>query len=237
MEIKLLVEGGEMKPGPALSQQLGPAGINIGQVISKINEATKNFKGLKVPVILNVNTKTKQFDIQISSPPVSGLIKKQLGISIGSGEQKKLYAGNASIEDIIFVASTKLPNMLCKTLKSAVKTVAGTCVSLGVLIENKSAVEIVNEIAEGKFDKEIKEEKIETSPEKRKQLNAYFNELRSAQEKQKKAEEAAAEAEKAAAAAAATTTASATPGAPTAATATTTTKVATPAATTAPAKK
>lgn len=196
MEIKLLVEGGAMKPGPALSQQLGPAGINIGQVISKINEATKSFNGLKLPVILIVNTKTKEFEIQISSPPVSELIKKQLGIESGSGEQKKLQAGNASIEDIISVATTKFPNMLCKTLKSAVKTVAGTCVSLGVLIENKPAVEVVQEIEEGKYDKEIKEQKIETDSEKRKQLQLYFDEIHSAQEKQKKAEEAAAEAAK-----------------------------------------
>ena len=47
MNIKLLVEGGEMKPGPALSQKLGPAGININQVIQKINDATKNFPGMK----------------------------------------------------------------------------------------------------------------------------------------------------------------------------------------------
>ena len=44
MQIKLLVEGGRMQPGPALSQKLGPAGINIGQVIQKVNEATKSFK-------------------------------------------------------------------------------------------------------------------------------------------------------------------------------------------------
>ena len=50
MQVKILAEGGSMKPGPALSQKLGPAGINIGQVIQKVNEATKNFKGLKVPV-------------------------------------------------------------------------------------------------------------------------------------------------------------------------------------------
>ncbi len=196
MEIKLLIDGGAMKPGPALSQQLGPAGINIGQVISKVNEATKNFNGLKVPVTLTVNTKTKEFEIQVSSPPVSGLIKKQLGIESGSGEQKKLQAGNASIEDIIQISKTKIPSMLCKTLKSAVKTVAGTCASLGVLIENKPAVEVVREIEEGKYDKEIKAEKTETAPEKRAQLKAYFEELHSAQEKQKKAEVEAAEAAK-----------------------------------------
>jgi large subunit ribosomal protein L11 len=199
MKIKLLVEGGAMKPGPALSQQLGPAGINMGQVISKINEATTGFKGLKVPVELDVDTATKQFEVQVFSPPVSELIKKQLNLEKGSGEQKKLQAGNASVEDIISVAKTKLPNMLCKDLKAAVKTVIGTCVSLGLLIENKPAVEFMEDVLRGKYDKEISQEKTETSPEKKKKLDEYFNKIHTTQEKQKQAEEAAAEAEKEAA--------------------------------------
>ena len=79
MQIKLLVEGGSMKPGPALSQKLGPLGININQVIQKVNEATKDFNGMKVPVSLEVDTSTKEFDVNVFSPPVSELIKKELG--------------------------------------------------------------------------------------------------------------------------------------------------------------
>ena len=109
MKIKLLVEGGSMQPGPALSQKLGPAGINIGDVISKVNDSTKSFKGIKVPVELEVDTGTKKFDIKVFSPPVSELLKKELGIEKGSGMQKKQYIGNASIEQIISIAKTKLP--------------------------------------------------------------------------------------------------------------------------------
>ena len=65
MIIKLLAEGGSMKPGPALSQKLGPAGIPINSVIQKVNEATENFTGLKVPVELDVNLKTKKFEVKI----------------------------------------------------------------------------------------------------------------------------------------------------------------------------
>ena len=89
MQIKLLVEGGAMQPGPALSQKLGPAGINLGQVISKVNDATKDFKGLKVPVELDVDTGTKEFNVQVFSPPASELLKKELGVEKGSGTQKK----------------------------------------------------------------------------------------------------------------------------------------------------
>ena len=77
---QLLAEGGSMKPGPALSQTLGPAGINISEVIKKVNEATSNFKGMKVPVELDIDAKTKAITVNVFSPPVSELVKKELGI-------------------------------------------------------------------------------------------------------------------------------------------------------------
>ncbi|MCK4553151.1 50S ribosomal protein L11 [Candidatus Pacearchaeota archaeon] len=195
MIIKLLVEGGNMTPGPALSQKLGPMGMNINQVIQKVNEATKDFKGLKVPVELDVDASTKEFEVSVFSPPVSELIKKELGIEKGSGMQKKSQSANASIEQIISVAKTKLPNLLCRDLKAAVKTVVGSCVSLGVLVENKPASEIEQEIEDGKYDKEIQEEKTETSEEKKKELSEYFAKIKDEQEKIIKQEEKEKEAE------------------------------------------
>jgi len=191
MQIKLLVEGGNMEPGPVLSQKLGPVGININQVIQKVNDSTKNFKGLKVPIELDVDPSTKSFEITVFSPPVSELLKKEFGIAKGSGMHKKITMYNASIEQIIAVAKTKLPNMLSKNLKTAVKTVVGTCGSLGVLIENKTAVEIEKDIESGKYDEEIKEEKIETPTEKRKELDEYFSAIKEKQEKVMKQEQAA----------------------------------------------
>jgi large subunit ribosomal protein L11 len=195
MKIKLLVEGGNMKPGPALSQKLGPIGININQIIQKVNDETKNFKGIKVPVELDINTSTKELDeINVFSPPVSELLKKELGIEKGSGIQKKVQVANASIEQIIFVAKTKLQNLLCKDLKAAVKTVIGSCVSLGILIENKPALEVAKQVEAGKYDLEIKEEKTEVSAEKKDKLEKYFKKLSEAEEKKIKQEEAEKEA-------------------------------------------
>ncbi len=196
MQIKLLVEGGAMKPGPALSQKIGPLGLNIGQIISKINEATKDFKGLKVPVELDVNPSTKDFEVNVFSPPVSELLKKELGIEKGSGIQKKMQVGNIGIEQIISVAKSKLPNLLCKDLKSAVKTVVGSCVSLGILVENKPASEVEQQIDKGKYDNEIQEEKTEVSPEKKVKLDKYFAKLSEAEQKKIKQEEAEKEAAK-----------------------------------------
>ncbi len=200
MQIKLLVEGGSMKPGPVLSQKLGPAGINIGKVISEVNDATKEFNGLKVPVELEVDIKTKDFDVKVFSPPVSGLLKKELGIKKGSGIQGKESAANASIEQIISIAKQKRKNLLARTLKSAVKSVLGTCTSLGILVESKSAVETGKDVDEGKYDKEIKEEKTETSDEKKQKLKQEFEEIHTQQEKIIKAEKEAEEAEAAEAA-------------------------------------
>lgn len=193
MQVKLLVEGGEMKPGPALSQKIGPLGLNMGQIIQQVNDATKDFKGLKVPVELDIDAGTKEFEVSVFSPPVSELLKKELGIEKGSGTQVKSHVGNASIEQIISVAKTKMQNLLCNNLKTAVKTVVGTCASLGVLVENKSAVEIGDEIDKGTFDKEIQEEKTETPEEKKKELDAYFKQVSSKQKAALKQEKEAAE--------------------------------------------
>jgi len=203
MIVKILAEGGEMKLGPVLSQRLGPAGIPLNQVIQKVNEATKDFKGMKVPVELDVDLSTKEFDIKVFSPPVSELLKKEIGIEKGSATQKKIKVANASIEQIISVAKTKFPDLLSKDLKAAVKTVLGSCVSLGILIESKTPKEVILEIQQGKYNSEISQEKIETSEEKRKELEESFAKTKEEQDKILKLEEEAAkaaEAEKAAAA-------------------------------------
>lgn len=197
MLIKLLVDGGEMRPGPIVGQKLGPAGVNIGQVIADVNKATAEFKGTKVPITLDVDTKTKKFKIEVSSPPTSELLKKELGLEAGSGDHKKNKVGNISIETVIKVAKTKYPNMLAKDFKSAVKSVAGSCVSLGILVENKGK-ELAEDIANGIYDKEIKAQKTETSPEKKAKLKEHFEKVLKDQENVKKAEEAAKAAEEAA---------------------------------------
>ncbi len=204
MRVKLIVEGGKMAPGPAVAQQLGPMGINLGKVISDVNEATKSFTGTKVPVELDVNPKTKSYEIQVFSPPVAELIKKQLKIEKGSGEALKTKVGNISIEELIAIAKTKSPDLLSKNTKSALRMIVGTCVSLGVMIDSKEAKEVEREIEKGSYDTIIKEERTTPTPEKKKRLESDFSQILAKQAAQKKAEEeaaAAAEAAKEAAAA------------------------------------
>jgi len=208
MLIKLLVDGGEMKPGPIVGQKLGPIGINIGQVISDVNKATSEFKGTKVPVTLDIDPKSKKFKVEVSSPPTSELLKKEIGLETGSGDHKKNKVGNISIETIVKVAKIKYPNMLAKDFKSAVKSVIGSAVSLGILVESKGK-ELIEDIDNHVYDTEIKSQKTETSAEKKTKLKEFFDNVLKNQEAIKKAEEAAKAAEEAAKLAAA----AATPGA------------------------
>ncbi len=201
MIVKLIVEGGSMKPGPAVAQQLGPAGVNLGKVIQDVNQATSSFKGVKVPVEIHVDTKTKSFTIKVFSPPVAELIKKELGVEKGSGQPHDVKIGNLAIEQVIGIAQTKLPNMLARDLKAAVKLVVGSCVSLGVLIEDKNAKEIEKDIDSGLYDKEIKSESTSVSEDKKERLAATFTNVKAQQEAKAKAVEAAKLAEEAAKAA------------------------------------
>lgn len=207
--IKLLVEGGKMSPGPAIAQQLGPMGINMGKVISDVNEATQEFKGVTLPVHLTVNPETKEVSIKVLSPPTSELIKKELGIERASGARLKQKVGNLAIEQVISVAKAKHDAMLSNDFMASVKSVIGTCQALGVLIENKETKEIMQDINEGKFAEEINAKKTDVDPEKRKELDTHFSTVTAEQEAVKKAEEeekAAAEEEKAATSTAETTT-------------------------------
>lgn len=197
MQIKLLVDAEEMKPGPALSQKLGPLGINLGKVISEVNNATAGFKGMKVPVLLDIDTKTKDFTIKVSTPPTSELLKKEFGLAKGSPQPQKIKIANAAFEHIIKIAKTKQPDMLVNSLREAIRSVIGSCVSLGILVESKEPRQILEEIDQDMWDDIINKGFEEPSAEKLEKLAADFGEIKKLQEAfikemEKKAEEAAA---------------------------------------------
>jgi len=179
-----------MTPGPAVAQQLGPMGINMGEVISNVNTATSEFKGVTVPVHLTVNPETKQVSIKVLSPPTSELIKKELGIEKASGARLKQRVGNFAIEQVISVAKAKHDSMLSNDFLATLKSVLGTCQALGVLVENKEVKEVLEEIKEGKYESEISAQKIDVDSEKRQELDSYFKKVADEQEAIKKAEDA-----------------------------------------------
>ncbi|MCK5320957.1 50S ribosomal protein L11 [Candidatus Pacearchaeota archaeon] len=189
--IKLLVEGGKMSPGPAVAQQLGPMGINMGQVISDVNTATSEFKGVTVPVHLTVDPKTKEFSIKVLSPPTSELIKKELKIEKASGARMKQKVGNFAIEQVISIAKSKHNTMLSNDFPATLRSIIGTCQALGVLIESKEPKEVLEEISEGKYKEEIGAQKTDIDPEKKEELDTFFAKITEEQEAVKAAAEEA----------------------------------------------
>jgi len=147
--VEVLVEGGKASPGPPLGPALGPLGVNIGQVVVKINELTKDYAGMTVPVKVIVDPKTKKFEIEVGTPPTSALIKKELGIEKGSSDPRKQKVGDLKLEQVIKIARMKKDNSLSYTLKGVVLEVLGACVSMGVTVEGKDPREIQKLIKEG----------------------------------------------------------------------------------------
>jgi large subunit ribosomal protein L11 len=150
--IKALVEGGKASAAPPLGPALGPLGVNITQVINKINDKTKQFDGMKVPVKVIVDPKTKDFDIEVGTPPASSLIIRELGAEKGSGSAGTHKIGDLTVDQAIKVAKMKNENLLGKKLKQKTKEVIGTCVSMGVTVEGKKPQQIQKAIDEGKYD-------------------------------------------------------------------------------------
>ena len=145
-----LVEGGKASPAPPLGPALGPLGVNVQKVIAEINEKTKAFAGMKVPIKLVVDEDTKEFEIEIGTPPVSSLIKKEIGIEKGGSDQKE-KVGDLSLEQAKKIADMKKSALLGKTPEAKLNEVLGTCTSMGVTVEGREAIEVQKDIKEGKI--------------------------------------------------------------------------------------
>ncbi len=150
-KLDVLVDGGKATPGPPLGPALGPMGVNVIQVVNAINEKTKAFAGMKVPVTLLVDSKTKAFEIKVGTPPVSALILKEIGIEKGSGSPKATKVGNLKVEQVQKIAEMKKDSMLGKDKKSRFREVVGTCVSMGVTVDGKDPKVVMKEIDKGAY--------------------------------------------------------------------------------------
>lgn len=149
--VEVLVPGGKATPGPPLGPAIGPLGLNVKQVVDRINEATKDFDGLPVPVKI-IAKEDRTFDIEVGVPPVSALIKKELGLEKGSKATGREYVGDLTMEQVIKIARIKHKQMLAYDLKAAVLEVLGTAVSMGVKVEGKHPKDVQQEVKEGKIE-------------------------------------------------------------------------------------
>ena len=117
-KISSLVTGGQASAGPPLGPALGPLGVNIMEVINAINDKTKDFEGMKVPITVSVDPDTKKWDIEIGIPSASALILKEAGIQKGSGTSGTDWVADIGIDAILKVAKTKSDASYASSIKS-----------------------------------------------------------------------------------------------------------------------
>ena len=150
--VELLVSGGQATAGPPLGPALGPLGLNTLAVVTKINELTKDYAGMKVPVKVDVNVEDKTFEVTVGTPTASALIVSELKIQKGSETPNTQKVGDLTMEQVLRITKVKRSQLLASTLKGAAKEMLGTCISMGVTVEGKDPKEVQAEIDEGKHE-------------------------------------------------------------------------------------
>ena len=150
-----LVDGGKATGGPPIGPSLGPTGLNILQVVNSINDKTKEFEGMKVPVKVIADPDTKEFEVEVGVPTTTALIVKELHLEKCSANAKAEKVGDLGINAAIRIAKTRYPLSVARSLKSCLKEILGTCVSIGVTVAGKDPREVQKEIDAGTYDEII----------------------------------------------------------------------------------
>jgi len=133
-KLKAIVPGGAATPSASLGQTLGQAGINIGEFITKFNEATKEMRGDLVPVVISVY-EDRTFDFILKTPPTSSLLMKASGVTSGSGKPNTKKVGNVTKAQIREIAEKKMVDLNTEDIEQASKIVEGTARSMGIEVK------------------------------------------------------------------------------------------------------
>jgi large subunit ribosomal protein L11 len=134
-EVSVLVEGGKAAAGAALGAALGPLGVNVGQVVTQINEKTKHFAGMKVPVLVKVDASTRSFTLEVGRPPTAALLLKEAGKEKGSGKSKTEVIGDVSMDAVKQIADAKGEDLKGRSVEERINQVLGTAVSMGITVD------------------------------------------------------------------------------------------------------
>ena len=133
--IKLQIPGGKATPAPPVGPALGQHGLNIMSFTKEFNERTAKDVGYLIPVVITVYA-DRSFSFVTKTPPASTLIRKAANIEKGSGEPNKTKVATLTRAQLEEIAKTKMPDLNAVDLDSAVSMVAGTCRSMGVVVED-----------------------------------------------------------------------------------------------------
>jgi large subunit ribosomal protein L11 len=144
-EVSVMVEGGKAAAGAVLGAALGPLGVNVGQVVQQINEQTKGFAGMKVPVVIKVDPATRAFTLVVGRPPVAALLLKEIGKEKGSGKSKGETIGDVSLAAVTKIAEAKGADLQGRSADQKVNQVIGTCVSMGITVDGQDPRALLKE--------------------------------------------------------------------------------------------
>ena len=133
--IKLQIPAGKATPAPPVGPALGQHGVNIMAFTKDFNERTKNDAGLIIPVVITVYA-DRSFTFITKTPPASVLIKKACKIESGSGVPNKTKVATITKEQVQKIAEQKMPDLNAANIESAMSMIAGTCRSMGVVVED-----------------------------------------------------------------------------------------------------
>ncbi|UCD02903.1 MAG: 50S ribosomal protein L11 [Candidatus Aenigmatarchaeota archaeon] len=153
--VDAVVEGGKASAAPPLGPALGPLGVNIQEIVDAINEKTKDFAGMKVPVKVIVNTRTKAFRLEVGKPPASALILKELNLQKGSATTGQDRVGDLTHEQVKKIARAKFGSDEARH----VNQIKGTCRSMGVTIGQGQVPAEERKVAEEHKMQVLEEEK------------------------------------------------------------------------------
>lgn len=130
---KFQVPGGQATPAPPVGTALGKFGINLGQFVSQFNDATRDYNGMPIPVVVNCyNDRT--FDFILKSPPAAALLKKAAGIAKGSGVPHVTKVGSVTMDQIDQICEQKMKDLNARDLEHARRMIMGTARSMGLTV-------------------------------------------------------------------------------------------------------
>ena len=133
--IKLQIPAGKATPAPPVGPALCQHGVNIMAFTKDFNERTKNDIGLIIPVVITVYA-DRSFTFITKPPPAAVLIKKACKIESGSGVPNKTKVATITKEQLQKIAEQKMPDLNAANIESAMSMIAGTCRSMGVVVED-----------------------------------------------------------------------------------------------------
>ena len=133
--IKLALNAGKANPAPPVGPALGQHGVNIMAFCKEYNAKTQDKPGMVIPVEISVY-EDRSFSLVLKTPPASVLITKAANIEKGSGDSSKGQVGSITTAQLEEIAKTKLPDLNCHTVESAMRVIAGTARNMGVAVQD-----------------------------------------------------------------------------------------------------